>query len=377
MYGEEIYTRKFWCESLYKIAYPILSLASKGELRNTLIFDTPHHRKIKVGYLEAIARTFYGISGWLNLKEDEIENEQERTMHKEMLDLAQKTIANIVDPKHPEYCKFHGVTLTQPIVDCAFLASALIDAKEVLYDAQTDEVKKNIITALKKSASIRPIPTTNWLLFPAIIETCLYVLTGKCNKRPIDYSLKKFESWYVGDGFYCDGEKFAFDYYNSFVIHPMLEQITRNMSKQNLKYSIWHRREEQRLDKYVLHLEKFIAPDGTYAACGRSITYRTGAFNALAKSAYRKILPSELCAGQVRNGLSLVLAKMMSAKTLFDEKGFLNVGLFGEGRQYAQSYINKGSVYLCSAVFAPLGLPSNDEFWTCPISDISWVKCWS
>lgn len=31
--------------------------------------------------------------------------------------------------------------------------------------------------------------------------------------------------WYSGDAHYADGEEFHFDYYNSFVIHPMLTDI--------------------------------------------------------------------------------------------------------------------------------------------------------
>ena len=30
------------------------------------------------------------------------------------------------------------------------------------------------------------------------------------------------KEWYVGDGWYSDGSKFSMDYYNAYVMHPMM-----------------------------------------------------------------------------------------------------------------------------------------------------------
>ena len=38
----------------------------------------------------------------------------------------------------------------------------------------------------------------------------------------VDYAIRSIEQWYKGDGVYGDGPSFHWDYYNSFVIHPML-----------------------------------------------------------------------------------------------------------------------------------------------------------
>ena len=65
-------------------------------------------------------------------------------------------------------------------------------------------------------------PYTNWLavlvygrMFPVAR------LVPKSDAYRIVSALRKVEEWYVGDGFYSDGPGFAFDYYNSFVLHPM------------------------------------------------------------------------------------------------------------------------------------------------------------
>jgi hypothetical protein len=55
----------------------------------------------------------------------------------------------------------------------------------------------------------------------------------------------------------------------------------------------------------------------------------------------------------------------------------LNLGLYGYQPDLAESYINTGSVYLCTTVFLPLGLPETDEFWSSPAMPWTSVKVWS
>jgi hypothetical protein len=41
----------------------------------------------------------------------------------------------------------------------------------------------------------------------------------------VDYALRQHHQWYKGDGAYGDGPYFHWDYYNSFVIQPMLLDV--------------------------------------------------------------------------------------------------------------------------------------------------------
>jgi hypothetical protein len=43
----------------------------------------------------------------------------------------------------------------------------------------------------------------------------------------------------------------------------------------------------------------------------------------------------------------------------------------------SEDYINTGSLYLCTAVFLPLGLPADDSFWTSPARDWTAKKAWN
>ena len=45
----------------------------------------------------------------------------------------------------------------------------------------------------------------------------------------VDFALKQHEQWYLGDGMYSDGPHYHADYYNSFVIQPMLVDIIEHV----------------------------------------------------------------------------------------------------------------------------------------------------
>lgn len=67
---------------------------------------------------------------------------------------------------------------------------------------------------------------------------------------------RKVEEWYVGDGWYADGPSFAFDYYSSYVFHPMYLETLQAMvdAKVNsrLDYQKYYDRELKRCQKYSI-----------------------------------------------------------------------------------------------------------------------------
>jgi len=182
--------------------------------------------------------------------------------------------------------------------------------------------------------------------------------------------------WYKGDGWYGDGPDFHWDYYNSFVIHPMLLDILEVFRKQDNKYDSLFETEIKRAGRYAAIQEKLISPEGTYPAIGRSIAYRFGAFHLLAQLALQHRLPDDLAPSQVRCALSAVIKRMIEAPGTFDEKGWLSIGFSGHQPGAGESYISTGSLYLCTAGLLPLGLPPSDPFWSNPPVDWTSKKIW-
>lgn len=179
----------------------------------------------------------------------------------------------------------------------------------------------------------------------------------------IDYALKQHEQWYVGDGLYMDGVEFRTDYYNSFVIQPMLVDIIETVAPLS---EDWHALKEpiiQRAKRYATIQERLISPEGTFPVLGRSLAYRTGVFQHLAQMALQHKLEDSIKPAQVRCALTKVIERLLDHPETFDEEGWLTIGLCGHQPGIGEHYISTGSLYLCATIFLPLGLGEDDPFW--------------
>lgn len=167
----------------------------------------------------------------------------------------------------------------------------------------------------------------------------------------IDYAIKQFDQWYLGDGVYSDGPEFHYDYYNSYVIHPMPIDIMETISEE---YPDWHDKKEtfmKRSQRYAIIQERLISPEGTFPPIGRSRAYRCGAFQTLAQHALRDDLPETLSPAQIRCGLTAIIKRTLNAPDTFTEEVRLTVGFSGHQPSIGESYISTGSTYLCSEYF--------------------------
>ena len=113
------------------------------------------------------------------------------------------------------------------------------------------------------------------------------------------------------------------DYYNSFVIVPMLVDISRVFASKDDEINKMHRKIINRASRYAEILERMISPEGTYPIVGRSITYRFGVFQLLSQAGLQHFLPESLCPAQVRCALTAVIERIMRSYGLFDDQDWL------------------------------------------------------
>jgi hypothetical protein len=291
------------------------------------------------------------------------------------IDLTVKGLKNAVDPAAADYLEFGKPS--QALVDAAFLAQALLRAPSQLWGNFDQQTRERMVVELKQSRNIQP-GENNWLLFASMVEAALLEFTGEYDAGRLMYGVNKFRNeWYKGDAFYGDGPYFHMDYYNSFVIHPMLTDILVVMKKHGLEGADFLDTQLKRHSRYAEILERFISPEGTYPAVGRSIPYRFGAFHALSHASLMHILPEKVVPAQVRCALTAVLRRQLASPKNFDANGWLRVGLTGEQIDISEGYINTGSVYLCAAALLPLGLPPTDPFWSAPFAEWTNLKAWN
>jgi hypothetical protein len=193
----------------------------------------------------------------------------------------------------------------------------------------------------------------------------------------VDYALKKHYEWYKGDGMYGDGPEFHWDYYNSFVIQPMMLDIMKIFKEKDHEVKSRYDTVVKRLQRYAEIQERLISPEGTFPPIGRSLAYRFGAFQALAQACLSEILPATLTPGQVKNALSHVIKRMIEAPGTFKKDGWLTIGFYGQQKNIGEIYINSGSIYLCMVGLLPLGLPADSAFWTSKPEDWTAKKIWN
>lgn len=368
--------RELWCDVMYRMAAPVLSNMSEGRLQQNMLVElspTWDGRNKNVTYMECFGRLMAGLAPWLSLPDD---NTPEGVQRKQLREWALKSYAQAVDPESPDYLLWR--VENQPLVDAAYIAESFIRGYDALWMPLDSLTKQRYITEFTQLRRINP-PYNNWLLFSATVESFLRKAGQPSDNYRISSALRKMEEWYVGDGWYSDGPHYAFDYYNSFVIHPMyiesLEIIT-NGGKQNYSPGCSYQTAIKRMQRLGTILERLVSPEGTIPVYGRSITYRTATLQPLALLAWRNWLPEELPNGQVRAAMTAVIKRMFSDNRNFNEKGFLVLGFNGSQPKISDYYTNNGSLYLASLAFLPLGLPTDHPFWT--DAPLSWTskKAW-
>lgn len=366
--------RQFWLQQLDIMVRPVLSSLAKDSLKISMpkitsIRSDNKEARIKVQYVEVLGRVLSGIAPWLQLEGG---SEQEVALRKQYREWTIKGLQNALDSNANDFMRF-DVT-GQQLVDASFIALAVIRAPWIWENLEAKN-QRLLMQSILTTRKFKP-GFSNWLLFSALNEAFLAKFGYEWDPMRVDYALQQLEQWYVGDGMYKDGVNYAFDYYNSFVIHPYLASISAVIKQKTNAYNAMFEKIKSRNERYAVIQERLIGTDGTYPATGRSIIYRGAAFHHLADMAYRKALPAQLSPEQVRGALTAVIKKTLESPTTY-KNGWLTIGLYGDQPNIADSYNNQGSPYLCTAIFLPLGLPETDVFWAAKPVKWSSQKIWS
>jgi hypothetical protein len=366
--------RQKWLEIVERVSQPVLEAISQQKLRATMPVECvkgEEQARAQSTHLEAIGRLLCGLAPWLEAEPGT--DPAEESMRARYREWARLAIKYGCDAKSPDALNFGNNQ--QSLVDAAFLALAVVRAPNELWARLDSEAKENLVRCLVETRKLQP-GFNNWLLFSAIIEAMFCKYGASWDTTRIDYALRQHQEWYKGDGLYGDGPKFHWDYYNSFVIQPMMLNILDAVEPATHRWAMLRKPIVNRARRYAAIQERLISPEGTFPAIGRSLAYRFGAFQLLSEMAWRRDLPEGVNPAQVRAALTAVMTRMTSAKGTFDDKGWLTIGFAGHQPSIGEAYISTGSLYLCSAAWLPLGLPTTDEFWSAPAQPWTQVKAW-
>ncbi|WP_266391451.1 DUF2264 domain-containing protein [Streptomyces canus] len=246
---------------------------------------------------------------------------------------------------------------SQPLVEAASIAFALRITKPLLWDRLDDAVRQRAAAWLGDALTAEAWPC-NWELFPVTVAGFLASAGYEpdASRKAIDRGLERIEQWYVGEGWYTDGDGRKFDYYNGWAMHlyPVLHA--------------WLAQDDQLADLYggrlSRHLEDYarlFGADGAPMHQGRSLTYRFATTAPLWLGALTGHTP--LAPGETRRLASGAL-KYFLDRGAVDSHGLLTLGWHGPNPAVLQGYSGPASPYWASKGFLGLLLPADHEVWT-------------
>jgi hypothetical protein len=260
--------RAYWLGTLQKISTPVLENLAKRQLKKAMPVEARDARARKrFTHLEAFGRLLAGIAPWLGAAGL---SDEEAALQKKYVELAQASLDAATDPASPDFMNF--TKGGQPLVDAAFLAQGILRAPATLWQPLDTRVKKQVIAALKSSRAILTPTKNNWTMFAAMVEAALQTMGEPTLQERFEDCVARMLGWYKGDGAYGDGDPFHWDYYNSFVIHPMLLDALAVLKARDKHFAADYKTELARARRYAEIQERLIAPDGTFPSIGRSTT---------------------------------------------------------------------------------------------------------
>ncbi len=269
------------------------------------------------------------------------------------LPLFRQGLVNGADPNHPA-CWGPVGDCDQKIVEMASIALTLMLCHEKM--EFTPKEAQNLHRWLS-GAEGRALPQNNWLFFRVLVQAAFRRLGWPWNRDQLEEDLSKLDSWYLGGGWYCDGQPSQVDYYVPFGMHYYGLIYARFMAEED---PVRARRFRERAARFARDYLYWFEDGGRAVPFGRSLTYRFGQcafFSALAFAGVEG-LPWGVMKSRVLGNL-----RDWFAQPIFSSDGLLTVGYGYPNLCMSENYNAPGSPYWALKAFLCLALPEEHPFW--------------
>jgi hypothetical protein len=251
----------------------------------------------------------------------------------------------------------HHDVFGQPMVESASVALGLRLTRPWLWDRLDSATQDRAEQWLRGALRARPAPN-NWYLFPYTVASFLESI-GRADTETtaaLDRGRELLDAWYVGEGWYTDGDGHAFDHYNGWALHlyPVLDA---HLSGNAQLSALYGGRLREHLTSYCL----MFGADGAPMHLGRSLTYRFATTAAIAAGAVTGHTP--LTPGVSRRILSGALRYFLDRGAISAD-GLLTLGWHGPHPPTLQPYSGPASPYWASKAFVALLAGHDHPLWT-------------
>lgn len=270
-------------------------------------------------------------------------------------DLYRRGLANGCDPAHPEYWGAVG-DVDQRMVELAAIGLALRLVPEHVWNPLDARAKTNVANYLL-AARVHPYANNNWKFFRVLVDLGLEQCGIDFDRSLTTAYLDELDGFYLGDGWYRDGNVRRVDHYIPFAMHfygLLYAELSKGDEARVARY-------RERAQLFARDVQHWFDDTGGALAFGRSLTYRYACGAIWGALAFAGI--DALPWGKIK-GHYLRHLRWWSTRPIADRDGILTVGYGYPNLFMSESYNSAGSPYWAFKAFLPLALPADHPFWT-------------
>lgn len=268
--------------------------------------------------------------------------------------LYRQGLVNGFDPEHPEYIG-PAAERDQRLVELAAVGFALRLCPEVFWEP-LDARGRDIVTRYLLQARACEHVDNNWKFFRVLVDLGLKHVGIAHDAALTEAYLDELDGFYIGDGWYRDGNTRQLDHYIPYAMH-FYGLIYAAMAQPGDERAARYRERARLFAQDVRH---WFADDGAALCFGRSLTYRfaiAGFWGALAFADVEALPWGTL------KGYYLRQMRWWTDKPIAHRDGVLSVGYGYPNLLMSEGYNSAGSPYWAFKAFLPLALPPSHPFW--------------
>ncbi|MCP4380825.1 MAG: DUF2264 domain-containing protein [Hyphomicrobiales bacterium] len=275
-------------------------------------------------------------------------------------DMFAEGLSNGAAPDHPD---FWGVPRDrdQRIVESAALGFSLALAPETVWDPLSGAARDNLANWLKHTLTLE-VPKCNWYFFNVLVSLGLERVGVEHDMGARQRALVALDSYYLDEGWYCDGPSRRLDHYIPFAFHFYGLIYTKLAPEDTARDD----RYRERAVAFAQQFRNWFAEDGASLAFGRSMTYRFAQCSFWGALTFADV--EALPWGEVR-GIWARNMRWWAERDYFDRDGVMSIGYCYPTLHMSENYNSPGSPYWAMKAFLPLALGDDHPFWATPEAD--------
>ena len=241
-------------------------------------------------------------------------------------------------------------------VEATAIAVGLHLTRPWIWDELSSDVREQLLDWLEGE---RYSADNNHVLFGALCQAYCLREGRDVDPAPIWAALDRIEEWYVGDGWYTDGDGRRFDHYNAWTFHLYPFWLLDLLDPDGVATAARRELYRQRLRTFCEGYRHLFAADGSMVGMGRSLIYRFGVLGPFWMAELEGCSP--LPPGRTGALASRTVDHFLTRGAVHDK--MLNLGWHGPHTSVLQTYNTAGSPLWAAKGFLGLLLPPGHRAW--------------